>query len=185
MTEATRSKYSGLAMVLHWLIAAGVIANWLIRETAEGAETEEAAQAIMTNHFSIGVTLWVLAVALLIVHFTGGKAPLASHLATWERWLARIVHTLFFILLLVMPFGAWMAMSQYGAPISWFGIFAIPPLPLEVNPDAAKEAFEQHGQAGGFLLILLVVHVLGTVKHMVIDKDGNLYRMLPFGQAKS
>jgi cytochrome b561 len=184
MTEGTRTKYSGLAMVLHWLIAAGVIANWLIRETAEGAETEEAAQAIMTNHFSIGVTLWFLAVALLIVHFTGGKAPLASHLATWERWLARIVHTLFFILLLVMPFGAWSAMSQYGAPISWFGLISIPPLPMEVNPDAAKAAFEQHGQAGGFLLILIVVHVLGTLKHMVIDKDGNLFRMLPFGDAK-
>ena len=77
-------------MVLHWLIAAGVIANWLIRRTAKATESEEAARAIMSNHFSIGVTLWFLAIALLVVHFTGGKAPLATHLATWERWLARI-----------------------------------------------------------------------------------------------
>ena len=184
MTEGSRTKYSGAAMVLHWLIAAGVLANWLIRRTAKAAETEEAGRAIMSNHFSIGIVLWVLAVLLLIVHFTGGKAPLASHLATWERWLARITHTLFFILLLVMPFGAWMAMSQYGAPISVFGLFSLPPLPVEVNPDAAKAAFTQHGQAGQFLLILLVVHILGTLKHTLLDKDGNLFRMLPFGDAK-
>ncbi|WP_296023959.1 cytochrome b/b6 domain-containing protein [uncultured Altererythrobacter sp.] len=184
MTEGTRTKYSGAAMVLHWLIAAGVIANWLIRRTAKATESEEAARAIMSNHFSIGVTLWFLAIALLGVHFTGGKAPLATHLATWERWLARIVHTLFFILLLVMPFGAWSAMSQYGAPISVFGLFAVPPLPMEVNPEAAKAAFEQHGQAGMILLSLLVIHVLGTLKHTVLDKDGNLFRMLPFGDAK-
>ena len=184
MTEGTRTKYSGAAMVLHWLIAAGVIANWLIRRTAKAAETEEAGRAIMANHFSIGVTLWMLALLLLFVHFTGGKAPLASHLATWERWLARIVHTLFFFLLLVMPFGAWSAMSQYGAPISWFGLISIPPLPMEVNPEAAQAAFKQHGQAGKLLLILLVVHVAGTLKHTLIDKDGNLYRILPFGDAK-
>ena len=184
MTDGTRTKYSTAAMVLHWLIAAGVIANWLIRRTAKATESEEAARAIMSNHFSIGVTLWFLAIALLIVHFTGGKAPLASHLATWERWLARIVHTLFFILLLVMPFGAWSAMSQYGAPISWFGLISIPPLPMVVDPEAAKEAFEGHGMAGRILLGLLVIHVLGTLKHTLIDKDGNLYRMLPFGEAK-
>ena len=184
MTEGTRTKYSGAAMVLHWLIAAGVIANWLIRRTAKAADTQEAGREIMANHFSIGIVLWVLAALLLIVHFTGGKAPLASHLATWERWLARITHTVFFILLLVMPFGAWMAMSQYGAPISVFGIVSLPPLPVEVNPEAAKEAFEGHGMAGRILLGLLVIHVLGTLKHTVLDKDGNLFRMLPFGDAK-
>jgi cytochrome b561 len=185
MTDGTRTKYSGIAMVLHWLIAAGVLANWLIRETAEGVESEEAARAIMANHFSIGITLWFLAVGLLVVHFTGGKAPLTSHLATWERWLARIVHTLFFVLLLVMPLGAWMAMSQYGAPISVYGIFSIPPLSMEVNPEAGKATFEQHGQVGVFLLILLAVHILGTLKHTLLDKDGNLFRMLPFGEPKA
>jgi len=185
MSEIARTKYSGAAMALHWMIAAGVIANWLIRRMSKAAETEEAGRALMANHFSIGVILWVLAVALLIVHFTGGKAQIASHLATWERWLARITHTLFFILLLVMPFGAWMAMSQYGAPISVFGLVSIPPLPVAVNPEAAKEAFEGHGMAGRILLGLLVLHVLGTLKHTLLDKDGNLFRMLPFGDAKS
>ena len=185
MSETDSKRYSGAAMVLHWLIAAGVIANWLIREAAEKAETEEAGRAIMANHFSIGVTLWVLAVALLVVHLTGGKAPLASHLATWERWLARIVHTLFFVLLLVMPLGGWMAMSQYGAPISVFGIFSLPPLPVEINPEQGKATFEQHGAAGALLLILVAVHILGTLKHTLIDKDGNLFRMLPFGEPKA
>lgn len=184
MTNVARTKYSGLAMILHWLIAGGVIANWLIRRTAKAAETQEAGREIMASHFSIGVTLWFLAILLLVVHFTGGKAPLANHLASWEKWLARIVHTLFYLLLLVMPFGAWMAMSQYGYPISVFGLISVPPLPVAVDPDAAKAAFSGHGQAGRLLLILLVIHILGTIKHTFFDKDGNVYRMLPFGDVR-
>ena len=32
---------------------------------------------------------------------------------------------------------------------------------------------------------LIVIHVLGTLKHTLIDKDGNLFRMLPFGMPKA
>ena len=74
MSEGARTKYSGAAMALHWMIAVGVIANWLIRRMSKAAETEEAGRAMMANHFSIGVILWVLAVALLIVHFHWRKS---------------------------------------------------------------------------------------------------------------
>jgi cytochrome b561 len=34
------------------------------------------------------------------------------------------------------------------------------------------------------MLYLIVLHVLGALKHQFWDKDGNLYRMLPFGKPK-
>ena len=77
-----------------------------------------------------------------------------------------------------------MAMSQYGYPISVFGLISVPPLPVAVDPEAAKAAFSGHGQAGRLLLILLVIHILGTIKHTFFDKDGNVYRMLPFGDVR-
>jgi cytochrome b561 len=45
--------------------------------------------------------------------------------------------------------------------------------------------FELHGVAGTVLLGLVVIHVLGTLKHTLIDKDGNLFRMLPFGTPRA
>ena len=184
MAISEGSKYSPAAMALHWLIFAGVIANWRIAEAAEHAATQAEGSAIMGNHFAIGVLLFVAVVVRFALRATKGiPAPQSGH-AGWERTLAKAVHYIFYALLLIMPLAGWFAMSKYGAPINVWGLFALPPLPVAADPEGAKAIFEQHALAGQAMLILIVVHVLGTLKHTVLDKDGNLFRMLPFGTAK-
>jgi len=181
MSGASSKRYSKMAMLLHWLIFIAVIANWRIAEAGEHAATREAKSEIMANHFSIGVIILILVLARFAWRFVSPPPPLAEHLATWERWLAKITHTLFYAMLIIMPFAGWFAMSKYGAPISVFEIFSVPPLPVAADPEGAKAIFEQHATAGKALLILIVIHVLGALKHTFVDKDGNLFRMLPFG----
>ena len=53
------------------------------------------------------------------------------------------------------------------------------------QPASGMAIFEIHATAGMVLLGLVVIHVLGTLKHTLIDKDGNLFRMLPFGTPKA
>lgn len=183
-TNAT-GKYSGIAMLLHWLMALGVIANWRIAEASEHAATQADKSAIMGNHFAIGMALFLVVLVRILVRATGSPPPLSASLAPWERIVARTTHTLFYILLLVMPLAGWFAMSKYGLPIDVFGIFEVPPLPVGKDPDGAKAIFESHALAGTILLVLVAVHILGTLKHTLIDKDGNIFRMLPFGQPKA
>ncbi|MFZ9395730.1 MAG: cytochrome b [Erythrobacter sp.] len=185
MTEQTSKRYSGVAMALHWLVAIAVIANWRIAEAGEHAPTREAASEIMGNHFAIGVIILLLIVLRFAWRFVSKPPPLASSLAGWERMLAKATHTIFYVLLTVMPFAGWFAMSKYGQPISVFGIFELPPLPVAPDPEGAKAIFESHAAAGTVLLVLIALHVLGTLKHTLIDKDGNLFRMLPFGEPKA
>ncbi len=185
MTEASQTRYSGVAMLLHWLIAIAVIANWRIAEAGEHAATREAKSEIMANHFSIGAIILILVLLRLIWRFVSPPPPLAAHLAGWERFLAKAIHTIFYVLLIVMPFAGWMAMSKYGSPVSVFGIFELPALPVAPDPEGAKAIFEQHATAGKILLVLVALHVLGALKHTLIDKDGNLFRMLPFGTPKA
>ncbi|MGN3975336.1 cytochrome b [Tsuneonella sp. SYSU-LHT278] len=185
MNQPERTRYSRVAMLLHWLIAIAVIAQWRIAESAEHAASETAGRAIMANHFSLGVTTLMLVLLRLGWRFVAPNPPLAAHLAQWERWLSRTTHTLFYVLLVVMPLAGWMAMSKYGAPVSVWGLFALPPLPVAPDPDGAKAIFGAHATAGMVLLGLLALHVLGTLKHTAIDKDGNLFRMLPFGTPRA
>ncbi|MFN2100235.1 cytochrome b [Altererythrobacter sp. MF3-039] len=185
MTERIGKKYSGLAMAIHWLIAVLVIVQWRIAEAGEHAATDEARGAIMSNHFSIGIIIFALVAIRLVVRITGTPPGRPASHAPWERILARTTHTLFYILLLVMPMAGWFAMSKYGAPVSVFGVFSLPALPVGVDPDAGKAIFESHATAGMILLILVALHVLGTLKHTLLDKDGNIFRMLPFGQPKA
>ncbi len=181
MSETSGKRYSGVAMLIHWLLFIAVIANWRIAEAGEHAATQEAKSEIMSNHFSIGVIIFGLVLLRLIWRFVSPPPPLADHLANWERVLAKVTHTAFYVLLIVMPLAGWYAMSKYGAPISVFDLFAVPPLPVAADPEGASAIFDQHALAGKVLLALIVIHVLGVLKHTFVDKDGNLYRMLPFG----
>src|SRR5690606_39652268 len=122
------NRYSGLTMLLHWAIAALVIVNWRIAESAEHAP-EEQAREIMGNHFSVGVTILVLILLRLVWRIMHPPPPLAAHLASWERVLAKPTHTLFYVLLIVMPLAGWTAMSSFGRGVSVWGLGELPPLP--------------------------------------------------------
>ena len=185
MNEARGPRYPGAAMLLHWLIAAGVIAQWRIAEAAEHAQTEEAGGAIMSNHFALGLVLLVLVLLRLMVRTVRPNPPLAEHLAGWERALSKTIHTLFYALLIAMPIAGWIALSMFDAPIDLWGLVTVPALPLEENKDAAEAIFSAHATAGTVLLGLAVLHILGTLKHTLIDRDGNLFRMLPLGTPKA
>lgn len=185
MNDDVGPRYPGSAMLLHWLIAIGVIAQWRLAVAGENAASEEAGREIMSNHFSLGVTVLLLVLLRLAVRMARPNPPLARHLAGWERWLAKITHSLFYVLLIVMPLAGWVAMSKFGRPVDVWGLFALPPLPLEEDPEGARAIFGAHAAAGVALLVLTAIHILGTLKHTLIDSDGNLFRMLPFGTPKA
>ena len=185
MERVSDNRYSGVAMALHWLIAIGVIVQWRIAEAGEHAATEAAGREIMRNHFSLGATLLVLVLLRLGWRLARPNPPLAAHLSAWERWLAKVTHTLFYLLLIAMPLAGWLAMSKFGSGVDVFGLFSLPAMPVAEDPEGAKEIFGLHATAGITLLAITAIHILGTLKHTLIDKDGNLFRMLPFGSPKS
>ena len=184
MSGISTKRYSGVAMVLHWLIAIGVIAQWRLAVAGENASSEQAGREIMANHFSLGIVILVLVLMRLAWRTVKPNPPLAAHLSMWERWLAKVTHTLFYVLLVVMPLAGWIAMSLYGNGIDVFGIVSLPALRVGSDPDAAQTIFRVHAAAGITLLILTAIHILGALKHTVIDRDGNLFRMLPFGKVR-
>lgn len=180
-TDSARRRYSGVAMAFHWAIAILVIANWLIAERAHELEGAMAG-ALMGYHKALGMTILALTLGRLAWRLGHPVPPLPSHHAPWERILARSVHVIFYVLLIGLPLGGWLGSSFGGRPIDFFGLFTIPVLPVGENKGMAKQIFEVH-QTGGMVLIYLAgLHLLGVVKHMVIDRDGELFRMLPFGR---
>jgi len=62
--------------------------------------------------------------------------------------------------------------SKYG--IKWFGIDFIGGLDNAAYRDFFKEV---HETVGAMLLIIVILHILGALKHKFIDKDGTMKRM--------
>ena len=182
-TTADNARYSRIAMLLHWAIAIGVIANWRIAASAEHLDKLER-QALMGWHFAIGMTILLLTVARIVWRVVHRPPPLSAHLAPWERILAHSVHGIFYVLLIALPLLGWIGMSGYKYAIDMFGI-VLPVLPVGFGEKTAHEILHLHGSLGFAMMLLVGLHLLGVIKHMVMDRDGNLWRMLPFGTPKN
>ena len=176
-------RYSTGAMILHWLIAIAVIVDWRLADAAEHAPRGQHF-AVLQPHFALGMAILALTVLRLLWRLTHRAPPLSSELAGWERGLAHAVHFIFYALLLGLPLMAWIGTSMWNQPIDFFGLFTIPNPPFGENRGLGHELQELHGTLGNIMLYLIVLHVVGALKHQFWDKDGNIYRMLPWGTPK-
>src|SRR5690606_13174315 len=109
-------------------------------------------------------------------HVTGVQT---CALPIWQRLAARGTHVLFYVLLLAMPLVGWAASSAVGRDIVWFGLFEWPLLPVGGGRDVARTLMGLHENAAKLLIALIVLHVLGALKHHILDRDNVLHRMIP------
>lgn len=181
LTTTAKSRYSRVSMLFHWSIAIAVIVNWRIAEAAEHA-VGPAKGAIFADHKALGITILVLTLGRIAWRLSHPMPALPANYAAWETILARGTHVLFYVLLIGLPLGGWVANSLTGRDIDFFGLFTIPPLPTGENKELGRAIFGAHAAGGTFLLALVALHILGALKHTVIDRDGGIFRMLPFGK---
>ena len=191
------TKYTNVAITLHWLIGIAIlfmfILGWFMTELPkESAKTtsfdifnlglmtwevakEESPRAFYFNlHKSIGLTILMLIVLRMYWRFTHRPPAFLNSMKLWEKRLAKATHHSLYLLMFLIPLSGIImsAGSKYG--IKWFGIKVIPGF----DDKAIRELFfEFHEVFGLLLLLLLIFHILGAIKHSIIDKDGTLRRM--------
>lgn len=182
MNTMSQRRYSTGAIVLHWVIAIAVIVNWRLAESFEHAEGADKLFWI-NQHKALGITILVLSLLRLLWRFTHRPPAHQPPLAPWEKTLSGIVHTIFYVLLIGLPIGGWLASSYAGYPIPMWGAFDWPLLPVAENKDLGHEIAEAHGTGGKLMLILIALHVVGALKHSFIDKVPSFSRMW-FGGAR-
>jgi cytochrome b561 len=125
-------------------------------------------------HKSIGITLLAL-IAFRVFWRITHKPPVSlSSYSAIERKLATGAHHLLYLLMVALPVsGIIMAISsKYG--VKWFGLEFLPGLDNAGLRDVFKEA---HEIIGVIILLVIIVHILGALKHKFIDKDTTMQRM--------
>ncbi|HQN64836.1 MAG TPA: cytochrome b [Methylophilus sp.] len=191
------SRYTKTAIILHWLIALGIFfmfaLGWFMHEIPKEAPkqmaydlfnlgiytwqlTEEISPRTFyfNLHKSIGVSLLVLIVLRILWRITHKPPAMLSSYKDWEKKLATGAHHLLYLLMVAMPLsGLIMAVnSKYG--VMWFGIDLIGGLDNKVARDTFKEV---HELVGTVLLLMIILHIVGALKHKFIDKDDTMKRM--------
>lgn len=178
---ANAARYSRGAIALHWIIALLIATNFALAWIAED-KPKEAAQQLMANHKAIGISILLLTLVRIAWKLTHKAPPMVETLKAWEAALAKVTHGLLYLLMLAIPVAGWGLHSAFGKgqPVSMFGIFDFPALPVGSDKPTIGMFYELHEITATLMLVLLALHVGGALKHHFMDRDGTMRRMLPF-----
>lgn len=170
--------FGAIAGALHWVIVAGLIAQYFLAEAGE--ESDEGVTTAfdpMSLHQSIGWTILLLAVFRLAWRVVDGHPRWPETMKPYELVIAKLAHVAFYVLLFALPLSGWALSSAEGEPLRFFSLFAMPALPAQ---EAMKHTLEEvHEILFNVLLALAILHVIAALKHQFIDRDRVLKRMLP------
>jgi cytochrome b561 len=182
MQNDTQSKLSTNTVLLHW-----VVAIMMLMLLITGIYMEQnSVYALYPWHKSFGVLIALFVVLRVLWRLKSGWPPPVRNYLSWEQVLSKIVHYLLIIGTLVMPISGFMMSALGGHGVALFGLELVARNPDLANPEQviplnemlAGIAHTLHGIAGYCLLVGILLHIVGALKHHLFDKDGTLRRML-------
>ncbi|WP_413204561.1 cytochrome b [Rhodospirillum sp. A1_3_36] len=179
----TQTAFGAVTKLAHWLTALTVFGMIGLGLYMADLPLGAAKLELYGLHKSIGVVVLVVTLARFGWRSRQpGPGALPSHVA-WEHLLAKATHLALYACLIGLPLTGWIASSAAGFPVSVFGLFTLPNL-VGPDPSLQKGAAAIHSWMAWAMMGLIGLHILGALKHHVVDKDETLRRMAPHG-AKS
>lgn len=167
--------YNAGSKVFHWSVAL-LILGLLIVGFWMGEFDAPFKYEVYGIHKALGMAVLVLGVLRIIWKIvTKSPKSLESH-EKWEKVLSKSIHGVLFLLVVAMPLSGWVMSSAGGHPISFFGLFEFPSI-VEKNREIGRAANQAHELIAYALLLCVGLHIVGALKHHVIDKDETLKRM--------
>lgn len=184
MTVAQSEHYTRIAVALHWLIAAAVLAQialgwWMI----EIPKSPPGVRAGWFNiHKSIGITIGLLVLVRLGWRLTHTPPPLPAALPAWQRIAAKTSHVLLYACMIVMPVSGYLGSSFTKFPIIYWGM-RLPHWGWDA-PALKALCSQVHVVTVIIFMTLIAIHTAAALKHLLVNRDGVFQRMWP-GRSKT
>jgi len=173
----TNHRYGLISIALHWVMAILVIALFALGKYMITLDYYHPMYLALPEwHRGLGVLTALLLVMRLLWRWSNPLPDLSGR--PWEKPLARLVHRLFYVLLLAIVISGYLISTADGHALAVFGWFDIPALTRGANLEDRAGAV--HNFLAWLLAFMLAMHVGGALKHHFIDKDATLMRMLGF-----
>lgn len=177
------SRYSPLAIGLHWLSALLIVCGFSIGLWMTTLAFSPLKFRWYGYHKWIGITVFLVAACRLIVRALRPAPPLPEAMPRWQRRAAGASHLLLYALMLAIPLSGWLYSSATGVSVVYLGLV---PLPDLVPKDKALAAALKgvHLGLNSALALLVTIHAGAALGHHFIERNGVLARMLPFHPAR-
>ncbi len=184
MSEKTGERFGPVAIFLHWFIAACIVLSVAFGLISGYADTAEVTRATMEVHQTIGVTIFLMALARLGWRLTHPAPKLPAAMPRNQKIAAAITHGTLYLILFALPVTGYVGLAARGRPITLFGLFDLPNVVTRSLKTSA--AFQNvHNNLQYILYALLILHVGAALYHQFVIKDGLLSRMWPTKRARA
>lgn len=168
-------RFGVIAILFHWVMAIIIIFLLCLGLYMADLPVGLSKLKYYGLHKELGMLVLFL-VSLRIIWREMNITP-ALKLPPLEKFAARAMHFLFYIVMFAMPITGWLVTSAAGLSVSFFGLFTIPTI-ISADPVKLEWLEEVHGWLAYALIAMIVLHVIAALKHHFIDKDDILRRMI-------
>ena len=174
--DTARFAYGNFAKLLHWLIAAILVAQFALGSLMPDIHRGMEPGVAMHTHISIGIVVLALIVVRLLWRLAHPVAP-APELPRWQRVTSEAVHWLLYLLVLVTTLSGWFFASARGWSLTFFGLFPLPAL-VPQGSAVGRAIGGIHEDIVWVLLAVVAMHVAAALLHAFVYRDKVMQRML-------
>jgi cytochrome b561 len=162
---------------LHWIIAIAMIAmigfGMYIEDLPRSPEKGE----LMALHKSVGVIILVLAFIRIAWRAISQYPEALGQMSKMQELVAKLTLLVLILGTVLMPVSGIMMSIGGGHDLAVFGVQLIAGSGEKIEL-LSKAGHIMHGLGGKLMIVFVILHILGAIKHERIDKDGTLSRML-------
>jgi len=171
-----RQRFSPFARLLHWLMAALILAMLFIGIGMIASLSDY--HWLLSIHRSLGIIILVLAVARLFYRLFHPAPSLPAGMPGWQRILARASHVVLYALMIALPLVGWAMLSAAREPVVLYGSLYLPPITPQ---DAALYGGlrETHTVLAFLLFATFLAHLGAALLHAMVFRDGVFQTMAP------
>jgi cytochrome b561 len=172
-------RYTPTAIALHWLIALLIIGSFtlgLVMTDIPGLTPTKL--RYYSWHKWAGVTVLLLATLRLLWRLGHAAPRYPDSMPRWQQSSAHALHGLLYLLILAVPLSGYFYTLAAGVPVVWFGVLKLPVL---IAPDPVLKPVLKavHYWLNMLMAGAVGLHVAAALKHLLVDRDGIMGRMLP------
>jgi len=176
------SVYGWISILLHWATAIIVIVLWFIGKSISNAQAEDV-DIQRQLHVSIAASAWLIILFRIIWRLRSGHPHVKGQTLFIHR-VAMVAHYAKLIVVGLMLVSGPLVVWSGGHPVSVFGWFSIPG-PIGESEAAREFAWFIHSNSALLLMLLVLLHIGGALKHLMFHSDDTIARMIWPGKTPS
>lgn len=175
----TSTHYGWISVVLHWVIAAAILAMLFLGFTAAASSDPGIQRAVLSWHVPLGIAILIFMIFRFAWNYLGARPSPPAGLARWQVRIAHVGHLMLYVLTFAICTSGVALMAISGGTGTLFSSTS------EALPDFKAFAPWLGHVIGAFALVaLLLAHVLAALWHQFIRRDALFSRMGIGGPAR-